>query len=252
MKFPSICFLTLFGSLLIFITLDSNAANVATWQDNGNVSYLNDEITAAGQTPVTISALNSAGLSGVSILFLLNSDNFSYASAMTGGTADLANFVSGGGTLVFFDRVAGNDNVTLNGILPGSFVFNIVRSLVTNLDLSAPGSPYLAGLNNASFDGGNSAAHGYIASGDLPLGSSSYIHVEGNPSQIVDFSYSFGAGMVHYSTIPADFYAQGFGGTAFNSSVSIYVQNLASVPEPDSAMLSVIAVIGLLARRRRN
>jgi hypothetical protein len=251
MKSPTSYALLVFASFMSLTASNSEAANVAAWQDSGNVTYLNDEITAAGQTPVTISAINSAGLSGVGILFLLNSSNSAYSPAMTGGAADLANFVSGGGTLVFFDRVAGNDNVTLNGILPGSFDFNIIRSLVPNLDLTAPGSPYLAGLSNTSFDGGNSAAHGYIASGNLPVGASSYIHVEGSPSQIVDFSYSFGAGMVHYSTIPADFYAGGAGSTAFQSSVNLYVQNLASVPEPGSAMLSAIAMLGLLARRRR-
>ena len=251
MKIKTLNPLLLCVSLIGITAFDAEAANIATWQDSGNVSYFDSAITGAGHTPVSISALNSAGLSGsgVNLLFLLNTDNSGYSAEMTSGAPDLASFVSGGGSLVFFDRAAGNDNSTLVSILLGTFAFDIVRSPATNLDLSLPGHPSLAGLTDASFDDGLYAAHGHIDSGNLPAGATSFIHVEGNPNQIVDFSYSFGAGTVRYSTIPADFYAQGFGPVSFQNAVDTYAGNLA-VPEPSAVLLGGLGFLALLRRRR--
>lgn len=228
------------------------AADIGVWQDASSVTYFNDEITAAGQIAVNLPSLSAANLSGLEALILLNSSNVEYASSIINAAADLATFVSAGGELHIFDRNAGNSLSTLNAILPGDFYFNIVRDFSPNLDLAAPSNPYFTGLSNSSFDGGNSASHGYIPSNSLPAGATILLNVEGDSSKVVDFTYVFGEGTVHYSAIPADYYGS-FNAPPFSGAVSTYVKNTAAaVPEPTSAVLAAFGACAIMLRSRKS
>ena len=82
-------------------------------------------------------------------------------------------------------------------------------------------------LNNASLDGGNSSAHGYVLQSTLPLGAKPILCVGGNTNEVVDFTYTLGGGLEYYSTIPIDYYLDGNGSGTFQvNATTIYVPNL--------------------------
>ena len=157
-------------------------------------------ITQAGHTPVAVAALNSASLSSLATLVIENCNGGTLSSQVN---ADVTAAVAGGMTLVVYDW---SGNGATAAALPGAPAANITSSPGVNIDLAA-GTPIATGpggtLTNASLDNGDWSYHGYATT--LPGGAVALITTT-NASQLVGFSYAYGAGRVIWSGIPFDCY----------------------------------------------
>jgi hypothetical protein len=164
-------------------------------------------ITAAGHTPVQLTDLTTADLSGVDVIDIQNPDNFAYGTEYLSRLASIQNAVSNGKVLVIHDRYVDQ----AESILPGGGGFNVVRDFSDPADIDVLDNTTLVTngpggvINNSTLDGGSSSSHGFAISGSLP-GTSKRILSTGDPTHIVTFSYSFGSGSVIYSSIPLDYY----------------------------------------------
>jgi hypothetical protein len=167
-------------------------------------------IVAAGGTPLQIVDLSPAELSQLSVLVVQNPDNNTYGAEYLANLPNVAAAVSAGMVLEIHDRFVTDAST----ILPGGNTFTITRFLGTDINVidnttlitNGPGGV----IDDTTLDGGNFSLHGFGVQGTLP-GDSVNIFNDGNPGEIVDFCYRFGAGAVLYSTIPLDFYLAGNG-----------------------------------------
>jgi hypothetical protein len=220
-------------------------------------------ITAAGHTPVALTDLTAADLLGVSVLWITNGSNGGPPSDVSNNVGALADWVFGGGVLSYHDRYVADGSLGMADLLPGAAGVTFDRDFNNDadIDLLLPAHPVVAGLNNASLDGGNSSSHGFAALSSLPAGAVAVLNRGGAPDEIVDFYYPYGDGWVYYSTIPLDFFLGGAGNNPPRADiVNIYAVNEAefqaelaglSVPEPGVLALLGVAAISALRRRRR-
>jgi hypothetical protein len=170
-------------------------------------AYQIDDLTGGGHTAVNITIPNATQLAGVDTLYVTNPNNNGFGAEYLANQTAIATAVSGGMNLVIFDRYVTNART----ILPGGSTISTVRSTTTgatdiNIAAGAP-AEFTAGLNNASFDGGNLSSHGYVTLSSLPPGAIPLL-TRANTTQIVAFTYPYGSGTVFYSTMPLDFYSQ--------------------------------------------
>lgn len=168
-----------------------------------------EAILAAGHNPVLITDLSAAELAGIDMLLVQNPDNFGYSAEYMAALADIEAAVSGGMTLIIHDRHVD----TAENILPGSAGFSIIgNSYGADIEFLDDAHSVASGpggnLTDLSLDGGNFSTHGFAVGGTLPA-DADLILSTGDASQIVTFSYGFGAGHVIYSSIPIDFYLAG-------------------------------------------
>lgn len=218
-------------------------------------------ITLVGDTPVQITDIGAANFGDYGKLFLLEPANGSPTAAFLGSAGDLADFVNGGGLLMLHSRNVAQ-GVDDNALLPGGAGITLVTFFGTNIDVNTPGTLVTNGpfgtINNSTLDGGNWSFHGYALVGTLPAGAVSILS-DGDPNHSVAFYYPFGNGWVYYSTIPLDFYLGGAGnnppGDSFRNiytpNAITFVDSLATVPEPVSALLFVGGLVGVAVSRRR-
>ena len=185
-------------------------------------------IQAAGHNAINVTTPNAAALQGLNVLFLQIESNTAYGSEFLSNLGAIHNAVAAGMTLIIHDRFVEN----AESILPGSSGFNIVRSFTddSNIDVLDPSSTVTNGpggvVDNSTLDGGNSSSHGFAIEGTLP-DDAELILSTGDASNIVTFSYGFGAGNVIYSTIPLDFYLDGLGPAQVSSNFrDIYAPNV--------------------------
>lgn len=192
----------------------ASAANVGIYGGcGGSAAPL---VTAAGHTPVTVTTLDEASLSGLAVLF----DN----TCSYGGNAAVDAAVANGMTLIVHDwqdaylpQMPGRPTATVTGFY--------------SADLEIPaGSPVATGIGGTltatSLDGGNWSTHGYTQVSSLPAGSQ--VLISGPLSnQAVTFAYPNGRGRVVYSNMPVQCYFTDFGCNAgTRPGMQAYVQNL--------------------------
>lgn len=229
----------------------AQSAIVAVWKDDANSSLMNEELTASGHSIVALSDLSTASLNGVDALFLMNSRNSGYSSAITSSTSAINHFVESGGQLHMWDRAIGNSENTAS-LLPGANNVTFVRKTSPNdLQIAAPEHAYLQGLNDASFDGKNHSAHGYATVDSLPNNTIGLLAYQGQEAEVVEFAYPLGSGLVHYSGIPADYYLHWNLSPRFNQSLSREISNIAmAIPEPSSVIfMTALTGLGYFIRR---
>jgi hypothetical protein len=197
-------------------------------------------ITAAGHTPVNIVDLSPTELAGIDVLVVQNPSNSSYSAEYLGALADIEAAVNSGMALVIHDRYVD----IAETILPGGAGFDIIRDFSDDADINILDSSTLVTdgpggvLDDTSLDGGNSSSHGYAVVGSLP-GSGTFILSRSNPDEIVSFSYSFGSGLVFYSSIPLDYYLAGAGPTTVQ-------QNMANIYAPNVVAYAVAGASGVV------
>jgi len=233
----------------------AEAGLYGTWQDEGSVTYLDAQIAAGGGTAVSLTDLSPVSLSAIDGLFLLNISNGGFSSAILSATSALSEFVFNGGELHIWDRYVAGGGVDTNAILPGSPGIQFVRFLSADLTLGTPANPWFSGLTDSSFDGGTWSAHGYAAASTLPVDAERLLFESGVSDGVAEFAYAYGSGLVHYSTVPADFYFVGSGMIA--ESLRTEVTNIVTagapspVPEPGEWGVLMCAGLGVLALVRR-
>jgi PEP-CTERM motif len=249
------------AALLLFASSQANALIIGVYSENAAAETgVSAAITGQGHTFVNLSNLAAGSLGSLDIAWYMNNSNG--AQGQAGNAAAISSFVSGGGIFLMHDRRV----TAAQTVLPGAGGISFVSSFADdqNINVINAGTSLTNGpggiISNATLDGGNSSNHGYALAGTLPA-TAVQILSTGNPSQIVDFTYMFGAGSVHYSTIPLDFYADG-GGSNGASFRNIYIPNLISyaselagaerVPAPATlALLGLgLGLIGVSKRRK--
>jgi hypothetical protein len=178
----------------------------------GNPNQVPSILTAGGAA-VNVFELSAEELAGLDVLYVQNPSNGDFGFEYLSQLGAIEEAVAAGLVLVIHDRFV----TTAETILPGGDGFEILREEfgdTANIDIldnttlitSGPGGA----LNDASLDGGTLSSHGFAVAGSLP-GDSVQILSRTNRSEIVTMCYGFGAGAVVYSTIPLDFYLDGFG-----------------------------------------
>ncbi|WP_108811312.1 PEPxxWA-CTERM sorting domain-containing protein [Sphingorhabdus sp. Alg231-15] len=194
---------------------------------------------AQGNTASILGSLDAVSLAGIQVLWVLNGSNNSQTAALLGNAA-LGSFVSNGGIFLYHDRNVTDAASGLGQVGGGAISFT--RDLSSNIDVENAVNPFTTGpggtIDDTTLDGGNSSNHGYASLGSLPAGATAFLN-NGTAGNVVDFSYSFGSGAVHYSSIPLDFYIDG-GGSNGDSFRNIYTPNVlaqvsslaGAVPEP--------------------
>lgn len=223
-------------------------------------------ITASGNTSVQLTNLTAADLVGINVLWILNGNNGAPDANVTGNTASINAFVSGGGVLSFHDRAV-TDAATY---IPGAAAVTFVRDFTNSSDIDVVTNNTVTNgpagvINNTTLDGGNSSSHGYATVSSLPPGAIEVLSIGGDPSRAVDFYFGLGAGDVYYSTIPLDFYLGGSGNNPpADNFRNVYAVNEAAfqaqlfgangipVPEPGSLALVAVAGLMLVSQRRRS
>jgi len=217
-------------------------------------------IASAGMTGQLLGGLSAANLTGIDVLWILNSNNGTPGTAVTGNVADITAFVNSGHVLSFHDRNVNQGGVSAATYLPGGGGISFTNLPGTNIDIQTAGTLVTNGpfgtITNTTLDGGNQSDHGFATIGSLPAGAVAILN-NGTAGQIVDFYYRFGAGAVYYSSIPMDFYLTGGNDPPRTSFLNIYAPNELTlqaslgVPEPGTFVLVSGGILGLGLLRRR-
>src|SRR4051794_29363206 len=159
-----------------------------------------EAILKTGNTPVGLNNVGPSDLAGLDVLDVQNGSNWGFGGEYLSHLADIQNAVSNGLVLIIHDRWV--DNV--GGLLPGGSGIHTVRDFSDNSNINVldPNSLVANGpggvLNDQTLDGYNSSSHGYTVAASLPQDAHQLLS-RGNPSEVVAFSYSYGAGSVYYS-----------------------------------------------------
>jgi hypothetical protein len=178
---------------------------------NGAGSGQDIAILQADQLPLSVGDIANADLNQYQVLFVQNPDNGGYTESYLNNIEKVFEFVRNGGVLVFHDR-----NVTdASQVLPGNLT-GFVRELDeggVNVDVLTTNSVLADGpggiIDATTLDGGNFSSHGYFDVASAPADSMGLLS-RSDPGQWVTFSYPYGEGYVVYSSIPLDYYLEGW------------------------------------------
>lgn len=249
--------------LVAAMTLAANVAQAATFgyfsNNSSSVTGAQTAVTAASQSFVSLGGLSAADLTGIDVLWVTNANNNSQLAQIAPNFAAIESFVTGGGVFVYNDREVTN---AANSLMGGAgFVFQ--RDLGPDVDVINGSTALTFGaggvIDDTTLDGGSQSTHGFAVAASLPATATGILSHGPQSNEFVDFTYSYGQGYVHYSTIPVDFYLQG-GTSAF---AQTYAANLASyaadlsensvapVPLPASGFLLLGSLGAVFARAGR-
>lgn len=246
-------------SVLGVFATSADAAVIGVYSENGSaLSEAGDIVSNQGHTFRNLNNLSSSSLSGLDMAWYMNESNGSQGQANNAGAIE--DFVSDGGTFVMNDRNVDN----AGAVVPGSDNFNFVRDTDDEIDVENDSTTLTDGpggvIDDSTLDGGNFSNHGYVEA-DTLLNDATSILNTGSSDEIVDFTFSLGAGHAHYSTIPLDFYVDGGGANSefddtYAPNLVDYGANLdAQVPAPSGlALLGMgLTAFGLapVGRRRQ-
>jgi hypothetical protein len=221
----------------------SSSNGVLTVLDNGNlVAYFTDNaqymgenptttglagpITAANLVPLQIVDIATANLSGLGWL-MINDQASALSPALASRLKDIQAWVALGGKLIVHDTGIGQNGN--NPFLFGTSNIISVTFYTSDVDVIPPGSnTVVAGpfgiINNTTLDGGQYSAFGYVPESQLPVNAYPILSMGGNPTNVVAFSYPFGAGEIFYSTIPL--YCFLAGGACSNNQIAPALRNI--------------------------
>jgi VCBS repeat-containing protein len=209
----------------------------AAGQGNARIGYYDSQlqegsgnqietITNSGNLAVKIFDLTAVELDTLDVLTIQNPSNTDFGSEFLSQLSTIHHAVQNGLVLIVHDRfVTGAET-----LLPGSAGFDIRRDFSDgrNIELLNDAHPIATGpggtVTDTSLDGGNWSSHGFSIEGSLPA-DADLILTTTTATEIVTFSYRFGAGDVVYSSIPLDFYLGG-SGTAITDGMKSYATNL--------------------------
>jgi hypothetical protein len=185
-------------------------------------------ILASGNTPVLLDTLSAAELAGVQVIYVENPFDNQYNAEFLSHLTDIQNAVAAGKTLIINDLFVNG----ATSILPGGSGFTFTQEEGFNIDVhdnttlvtDGPGGV----INNSTLDSfGFRSDNGFALSDSLPSAAKRILST-GDPSHIVTFSYTYGAGTVVYSTIPLDHYLEfpdGFFSGIYGPNVLAYAAN---------------------------
>lgn len=185
---------------------------IATWnvqlgQPSSEASIL---IEAAGHVHVPLPDLASASAEpGLQELWVFNPSNDGYAGLGSTEVAAFNSFVQNGGLLLFFDHCVAGAEAKIPGASSITFTRDVFSAQSNpdrvDLDASAPGG-LIAGLTNATFDGGFFSSHGFMARATLPASAVPVLVREQNNAHVVAALYRHGTGGVLYLAMPGDYF----------------------------------------------
>ncbi len=216
------------------------------WRGEGKTTQ-ERPIDKAGLTKVQIFDLSPAELQGINVLFVQNSNAFDYAGEYLTQRPAIDAAVSSGMVLVIHDRFVSGANT----ILPGGAGITFTRTIsdfddppgdTANIDILEDGTLVTNGpggvVTQTNLDGFDRSNHGYAVSSTLPDGARRILS-NGDASQIVTFSYPYGAGYVVYSTIPLDYHLQNLPNAAIAAIYGPNVVAYAGALRPAQSSLSL-------------
>lgn len=263
--------------------------------NTSNASNVVRDVLGVDATSPHVQGMNVlTDLCGIDVLWVLNLRK-RYRNGLLENLDVIEAFVDRGGTLILHDSAVvryttdpddlymKDDITSAADVLPGGSGINFVKASATDTNVAdnstivtngaGPGGAILDGTLDTTLlplpypqDYSN---HGYATSSSLP-GSATAILTQSDPTQVVDFTYDYGAGHVYYSTIPMGYYLNGTSNPfadnyapnviAYANSIGQQVAcasaispPMVPVPEPSSLTIFAVSgcVAGLVARRRQ-
>ena len=168
-------------------------------------------IEDAGHTAVKMTTLSETELANVDILWAINPSNSSHGNEYKNAIDRIKERVDEGMILVIHDRQVGNAENILFGEEPAEIERKFTNSRKIDIidETTVLGEGPGGFLTDTSIDGGNSSNHGYTKKDTLPDDSIALLDTS-DRDEIVDFAYKYGEGAVIYSSIPLDFYLNGY------------------------------------------
>jgi hypothetical protein len=200
-------------------------------------------VTNVGYSASILGDLTAGDLTGLDVLWLLNSDNVGQLVQLTSNLPAIDAFVTGGGVLLYHDR----DVTRAATAVPGAGSISFTRNLRSSIDVLATMTLVAEGpggvIGNTTLDGCDASNHGYMAASSLPVGAVP-VFSRTVPNQIVDAFFGHGFGFVYYSSIPLDFFLVGKGPVLASANFrGVYATNVVACVASLSARVECLEAV---------